>query len=323
VTRPGGLLAAGPSRLPGGRRAVQAARRVRAGPLQGGLAARGARRAGALARRGLGARAVVAGGDAIGAPWHAVDGMDGIQEPQAQAGAEPRHRWPSGHRRGIGLWGRVDAGQWHVVPAGVVWPDARQGPGEPWLDCRRRQPLGDAIPLGLSRAGLPKAGQGVLAVRRLHGRAAAGPWAPARQATSAPGTGRPPLRRLNLGLRAQAPTEQPRHVRGVDGVVGGLAAVAGLPRHGRSADTRPPVAGPEVGEPRPGQEAGATDDQVRPGGGNGLEPGRGACGPLAGPKAGPILGHQTEGPGTRGQVDTTIQGVLLGGEAPAVSSSCA
>jgi hypothetical protein len=37
---------------------------------------------------------------------------------------------------------------------------------------------------------------------------------------------------------------------------------------------------------------------------------------------GAILVQKTEGPGTSGHVDTTIKWVLVGGEAPEVSSAC-
>ena len=149
-------------------------------------------------------------------PWQAVDGRDCIQEHQAQDFTDPRHRLPSGQRRGIVLFGRVDDGECHGVQEVVGVPDARQVHCETLLDRRIRQPLGDAIPMGLGRDGFPKAGQVVLAVRMLHVREECGPFAHERHATSEHVTGRPHGRGINLGLREQAPTEQHHNVLGVD-----------------------------------------------------------------------------------------------------------
>jgi len=92
-------------------------------------------------------------------PVEAVEGMDVVQEHQAQDCADPRHRWPSGQRLGIGLCCRVDDGDFHVVQEVVVVPDARQVPcdtfGPPEQKTARH-----AIRLALYARFFPRPGRG-------------------------------------------------------------------------------------------------------------------------------------------------------------------
>ena len=86
---------------------------------------------------------------------------------------------------------------------------------------------------------------------------------------------------IDVGLREHAAAEQHGDFRGVDLIVFGLAAVDGFHGEGVSEHEGDALAGTQVREPVPREDAFDTDDQVLSLGRNGLEKGGRARGHIA------------------------------------------
>jgi hypothetical protein len=108
---------------------------------------------------------------------------------------------------------------------------------------------------------------------------------------------------------------------GIDLVVVGLATVAGLHRQRVPEATSDPCAGPQVGQPVPGEDTCDTDDEGRPRGCDGLEQGCWPSGPIPVQPKLTGLTQDTDVHGAGMQLDTAVKWVLLRIEAPEVSSS--
>jgi hypothetical protein len=109
--------------------------------------------------------------------------------------------------------------------------------------------------------------------------------------------------------------------RRVELVLGRFAPMASVQRQGLAPHAGPAGTGPEVGEPRPGDETCDAHAQGLSRGRHGLEQ-RGWSGrhvPVDEARA--VLVQDAESHGAGMQVDATGQGVLLGGESHEVSSS--
>src|SRR5262249_11755261 len=113
------------------------------------------------------------------------------------------------------------------------------------------------------------------------------------------------------GLGEHAAAEQDGDLGGVALVVLGLAAVEGLPVQSVSEDKRDLLFLAEVGEPVPGEQALAGDDETFAEGGDGAEEGVGAGGDglLQDGGAGGIEDADGEGPGV--EVNAPIESMLL------------
>jgi hypothetical protein len=134
-------------------------------------------------------------------------------------------------------------------------------------------------------------------------------------AASSARAGRPHRSRIDRGWRKQAPAAPGGHRWGIARGVCRVAAGAGLPRARGTQDARKPLVGAEVGAPRPGDATCDGHDTPLAVGSPGLEPRfrggllRAVHTPVA------IVAHEADGQGAGLQVDTTVNGVWLGGDA--------
>ena len=77
--------------------------------------------------------------------------------------------------------------------------------------------------------------------------------------------------RIDRGLREHAAAQKRRNLVGIDRVIFRLTAMDRLHGEGMTEDKRNSLAGTQVGQPVPGEDAFDTDDQIRPVGRDGLE----------------------------------------------------
>jgi hypothetical protein len=133
--------------------------------------------------------------------------------------------------------------------------------------------------------------------------------------------GRTPLSRIDRGLREHATAEQVGKLLGIDRVVFRFAAVDGFHRERVTQDESNPLLGAESGEPIPGEETLDGHDKPLAVWSNGLEKRFRGCFHIAVHKNFAIMAQDADVHGAGRQVDTTVDGVVLGVEAPEVSSS--
>src|ERR1700752_3611067 len=88
-------------------------------------------------------------------------------------------------------------------------------------------------------------------------------------------------------------------------------------------DKRNPFAGTQIGQPVPSEDTFDTDNQISPVGCNGFEKWFGASRHVPVQHDLAVLTQDTAVHGAGMQIDAAVQWVLLGGESPEVSSSCA
>jgi hypothetical protein len=135
--------------------------------------------------------------------------------------------------------------------------------------------------------------------------------------------GGPPAGGRDLGLRQQAPAEQPRTLVGVDRGVVGRAAMDGLPRESVPEDNRAPCLSPHVSAPVPGAEAFASPDYPVSVGRDGREKRLGTRLHVPVQHALALLVQETDVHAAGVEVDPAVKGGLGGVDSPEVSSSLA
>ena len=298
-------------------------RRFRAGPREVG---RPDLRPGgplACARGCLGTLDEAARGHNILDPGATGARMHRVAQHQTHTLAEAGDGWPPGACRRLRRLGGLDERQRDSVqpPSGVV--HAGQVDGATLRHGGSREPGRHAIPMRLGGEWLPDLGEVGRAVGLREVGEKLGALARQRPAPpeEVPGGAHRGGRDRRLG-EPPAPPED-RHVLGVELLVLRLAAVEGLQRQGRPEDTREPCVRPQVGEPVPGEEAFDGDDEVVPRGRKGFEQGIGTGWHIPVQHNRAVLTQDTAIHGAGRQVDAAVQWVLVGGEAPEVSSSCA
>ena len=165
--------------------------------------------------------------------------------------------------------------------------------------------------------------QGIRAVGLLARGEARGTGARQRPAPSPESPDGPPLRRRARRLRPPAsPAAARERWRSALGLLG-RAALERWQREGLATATRPPVLGPQSGEPGPRAAPGDGADKSVPRGGEGREERGGSGWSGAGPPACAILPQATDVQGAGLQGAAAVTGRRWGVEAPEGSSACA
>ena len=117
------------------------------------------------------------------------------------------------------------------------------------------------------------------------------------------------------------PTQEPGNVWGIEAVVCGFAALEGFHRQRVPKAKRNAFPGPEVGQPLPGAETVAADDQIGSGGRDGLQNRFWASGHVPVEQTLSRLVENTESHGAGMPIEAAVKLVLLGVEAHEVFSS--
>jgi hypothetical protein len=139
-------------------------RRFREGPCERGMANVRARGPVAFAGRFFGTRDQAAVGDKILDAGETRDGMDLIQQDEAQDVANPGHRLEQVYRLGIVRLGGFDDVSLQGAEKMVIVANQRQVHCHAFLDRRVGKPLGDTVAVGFVGQLFPNLGQVVLAV---------------------------------------------------------------------------------------------------------------------------------------------------------------
>ena len=315
------FLQSGQGLVAGGMVPEQEHRRFRAGPRERRLPSLGPCGPVACARRGFGTLDEAARGEAILHAGATLEVVALIQQDEAQACPEARHRLEQ--RPGVGVVLRrycddmplESAQQWSIVPK------PRQVHCHALLHGGSGEALGDTVAVGLVGQLFSHLGPVIRAVGVLDGRQQFRPWPGARHPAPQQVTGCPHGGGRDVGRREQAPAEPHGHLVGVALVVCGLATMHGFPSESRPEDKREPFVSTQIGEPVPSAQACDSNDDSVPIGGKGLEKRlrTGFHGPMEHDLARLVQDPDVHGPGM--QINATIQCVLFGVESPEVSSS--
>jgi len=199
-----------------------------------------------------------------------------IQEDPRQDCANPGDRGPPVQCLGIVVLRRVDEGSLQGVADLVVVTNEGEVSRNALWHGGIGTPFGDASPVCLLGQLLPNLGQIVLAGGMLDRREHRGPCACAMHAAPQQVAGRPHRGGRDVGVWEQATAEQHGDFLRVNPVIFGRAALDGLHRQRVSEDKRQAFAGPQIGQPVPGEHTVDTDDPILPVRRDGLAKGFGA-----------------------------------------------
>jgi len=273
--------------------------RVGASPRERRLADLRPRGALALPRRCLGARDATAVGHDILHAREALDGMDCIQPPQAQARTDAWDRAPQGARGGLGRLGRFEHAQVPSAEPMILVGHQGEIDCHTLLHCGVGQPLGDAVAVRLVGALLASRGQGILPLGLVEMPEPCRTCAPQGYPPPPQGAGGPQAGRRDVGRWEHAAAEPYRKLLCVDRIVFRFATMEGLPRQRMTEHNRQPCTGPEVGTPGPREETCDPDDHILSIRRHGLEQWCGAGRPMAVHEDLSISVQDAEGHGAR------------------------
>ena len=119
---------------------------------------------------------------------------------------------------------------------------------------------------------------------------------------------------IDVGLRDHPAAQEGGDLEGIDLIVLALAAVDGLHVEGVAEDEGEVLAGAEVGEPVPGEDALDGDDEVFAIGRDGLEEVLGGGEDVLVDEDGPLTVQDAEEHGAGVQIDATVEAMLAGVE---------
>jgi hypothetical protein len=295
--------------------------RLREGPVERSLATLGARGAIALARRGLGRLDSAAVGHARLPAGEALEVMDCIEPPPAQARTKPRDRAQPVQRVGVVRLGCFEDAEFHVAAPMVIVGNQGQVDFDPLLPGRSGKALSDAVAVRLIGDLLAHRGPVIRAVGLLAVGESRRPLAHQLPPPPEEISGRPPRGGRHLGGREHLTTAQDGNLVRVERVVCGLAPRERLPRARVAEPKRHPVARTAIGQPLPGEETVDADDQIGAGGRDGLQKRFWASGHVPVEQTLSTLGEDTEGQAASLSIDAAGELVRLGVESPEVSSS--
>jgi hypothetical protein len=250
-----------------------------------------------------------------------VEVVDFIQQHQAEDRADPRDRTQPIARVGVVLLGRGAEGELHVAQPRVVVAHQREVDGDALWHGRIGDPRGAAVAVGLLGHLLANRGQMIRAVGLLDMGQSRGALAQKVDAAPEEITGRTQRRGIEVGLRDHAPTPEHRDCLGIKTVVFGVAAMDGFQVERVPADEGDPFPRAQVSQPIPREETFDRDDNIIPIGCNDLEAGRGGGVVVVVYQALPGTVYDTDVHRPGMPIDATVKLVLLGVEAPEVSSS--
>jgi hypothetical protein len=251
----------------------------------------------------------------------AVEGVDCVQQPQAEARAASRDWTPPLARVGVGRLGGGEEGELHVAQPLVVVAQQRTGDVATLVHGRIGAPLGAAVAVGLLGNLLAHRGQMVLAVGLRDRRQSRGALAHTGYPAPEESTGGPHRRGIDVGRREQAPTPAHRDVLGLNPVVCGCAAREG--GHGARGpeDAGAPLPRAQVSQPRPRDDPVDRDDQIIPLGGHNREAGLRVGVVVVVDQALPVTVDDPDVQRPGRHIAATGKWVWLGVEAPEVSSA--
>ena len=291
------------------------------GPLQIGIAALGAGRARALARRFFRALDQPAGGDTSLAPWTPLDSMKLIEQPQAQELTDPWDGTQQGEGVGVMRLGRCEDRQVEVPEPLVLVAQEGASACAPLRHGGIGKPLSHAMAVGLVGALRANLRPVVLARGMLDMGQPLGAFSHAGYPALAPVVRRTHRCGRDLGRWTHAPALAQRDCLRIHPIVCGFATLDGL--HGERVPEDKGAPGPltQGSQPLPWAQTCDRDDTIRSRGGKNLEEGLGAGRAVVLHQALPSLVQEAAGHRPGVEIDPPIRWMLLGVKSPEVSSS--
>jgi hypothetical protein len=247
--------------------------------------------------------------------------MDCIQQHEGQDLADPRERAQAVERLCLMRLGRRDKSQLQGGAQAVVRVDQREVHRDALLDGWIGKPFSHAVSVALVGQSLADFREVVLAVRIVGMSQPLGSFAHERQAAPEEVAGGAPLGGRDIGLGEHPAAQEDGDLVGSDLVVFGLAPMDGLHVEGVAQDEGNPLAGTEIGQPVPREDAFDADDEILLVGCNSFQQWCGGCLHISMQQDLSVPIHNTDVHGPGMQIDATVKFVLFSRDAPEVSSS--
>jgi hypothetical protein len=259
--------------------------------------------------------------DEVRPPWEAVDVVAVVAPHTAADWSNTGHRLQQVEGRGIVWLSGFAELAFQVAEECSVLGDQGQVARDGLWDRQIGPAVGDAPTVRLGGALLADVGSVVWRVGLWHLRSACSACAPQVGAAPEPVTGGAPGSGVHIGVREQPPASPGSHVLRIELSIVGLAAMDGFQVAGVTPDNGQTRFRPHVGPPVPGQAPFARHHEALTRGRHGREERFWRGFHRAVQQNVPLVAPDADGPGAGMPVDPPRHSVLVGGEAPAVSSS--